>query len=158
MSTLAYRPALSVAAFPTRGSLVPCRGVVARDGCAPAPRPRVRLGRLDKWHKDAHSRRTVGARFFGPFKKKDATTVVEPAPDVAPEPEAEAETAKRQVPSVEDELCAVCLDLEREYAMIPCGHRCLCRGCFDQILGTEAPRCPMCNTFLQGAGGLRVYG
>jgi hypothetical protein len=82
----------------------------------------------------------------------------EPAPDVAPEPEAEAETAKRQVPSVEDELCAVCLDLEREYAMIPCGHRCLCRGCFDQILGTEAPRCPMCNTFLQGAGGLRVYG
>jgi hypothetical protein len=91
MSTLAYQPAHRPAAFPTRGSLVPRRGVVARGGCAPAPRPRVRLGRLDKWHEDAHSRRTVGARFFGPFKKKDATTVVEPAPDVAPEPTPEPE-------------------------------------------------------------------
>jgi len=85
MSTLAYRPAL-IAASPPRASLAPRRGPVARaaPSVSVAPSPRVRLG---VGHRGAQSSRIVRARFFGPFKRKDATTAVEPAPTPTPEPE-----------------------------------------------------------------------
>ena len=89
MSTLAYRPAL-IAASPPRASLAPQRGagrVTTAPSVSVAPSPRVRSIRLGVGHRGAQSSRIVRARFFGPFKRKDATTAVEPAPTPTPEPE-----------------------------------------------------------------------
>lgn len=83
MTTLAYRPAVVA----PRASFAPRRGPVARaaPSVSVAPSPRVSLGLAG--HRGAQSSRIVRARFFGPFKRKDATTAVEPAPTPTPEPE-----------------------------------------------------------------------
>ena len=49
--------------------------------------------------------------------------------------------------------CVVCLSGEREHAIVPCGHRCLCRGC-AMLYGAGA-RCPLCRG--PSVGVLRVY-
>ena len=38
--------------------------------------------------------------------------------------------------------CVVCLDGVPSYAVVPCGHRCLCKGC----RGAAARECPVCRT------------
>ena len=83
MTTLAYRPAVVA----PRASFAPRRGPVARaaPSVSVAPSPRVSLGLAG--HRGAQSSRIVRARFFGPFKREDATTAVEPAPTPTPEPE-----------------------------------------------------------------------
>ena len=40
-------------------------------------------------------------------------------------------------------ICVICMDNEREIALTPCGHRCLCPGC-AQLLKTNL--CPVCQT------------
>lgn len=48
-------------------------------------------------------------------------------------------------PEVKDEqLCVICLENEKRYAVIPCGHLCLCVCCADLIRGSG--QCPICMT------------
>ena len=47
--------------------------------------------------------------------------------------------------------CCVCLDGEPTYAVIPCGHRCLCAGC----RGAATRECPVCRTPAQGT--VRIF-
>ena len=53
----------------------------------------------------------------------------------------------------EEELreCVVCLDGEPTFAVVPCGHRCLCEGC----RGAAARECPLCRGPSQGT--MRIY-
>ena len=47
--------------------------------------------------------------------------------------------------------CCVCLDDTPTFAVLPCGHRCLCAGC----LGAAARECPVCRTPSQGT--VRIF-
>ena len=46
--------------------------------------------------------------------------------------------------------CAVCLDGDAEYAVIPCGHRCLCASCIKAV-----SECPVCMAAMTAV--LRVF-
>ena len=46
--------------------------------------------------------------------------------------------------------CAVCLDGDAEYAVIPCGHRCLCASCIKAV-----SECPVCRGTMTDV--LRVF-
>ena len=52
--------------------------------------------------------------------------------------------------SDDDTVCIICLDKSKEYAIIPCGHWCVCRDCVEKIT-----RCPVCRTRKENA--LRIY-
>lgn len=46
-------------------------------------------------------------------------------------------------------LCVICLDQTiAPYAMVPCGHQCLCITCKDLIKPSKQ-KCPMCNGAIQ---------
>ena len=55
--------------------------------------------------------------------------------------------------TVEAELreCVVCLDGEPTYAVLPCGHRCLCAGCRE----AAARECPLCRAPANGT--VRIF-
>lgn len=40
----------------------------------------------------------------------------------------------------EDNECVVCLESKKEYAVVPCGHLCLCEGCIPNL-----KECPICR-------------
>ena len=46
--------------------------------------------------------------------------------------------------------CTICLDGDAEYAVIPCGHRCLCASCIKAV-----SECPMCRGTMTAV--LRVF-
>ena len=46
--------------------------------------------------------------------------------------------------------CAICLDDDAEYAVVPCGHRCLCENCSKAV-----SQCPVCRGAI--AAVLRVF-
>ena len=46
--------------------------------------------------------------------------------------------------------CAVCLDGNAEYAVVPCGHRCLCASCIKAV-----SECPVCRGTMTDV--LRVF-
>lgn len=46
--------------------------------------------------------------------------------------------------------CAVCLDGNAEYAVVPCGHRCLCASCIKAV-----SECPVCRGAMTAV--LRVF-
>ncbi|KAK3279491.1 hypothetical protein CYMTET_12627 [Cymbomonas tetramitiformis] len=45
-------------------------------------------------------------------------------------------------------LCVICLDAEREMALVPCGHAVLCRACSQQIT-LDSNQCPLCKLPIQ---------
>merc|ERR1712098_367062 len=46
----------------------------------------------------------------------------------------------------EDNDCAVCMDSEKTHVLVPCGHRCVCQACGDELNATDDLRkCPMCR-------------
>ena len=47
--------------------------------------------------------------------------------------------------------CAVCWDAPAEFAVVPCGHLCLCAGC----LGTASALCPICRS--PSTGTYQIY-
>jgi hypothetical protein len=102
--------------------------------------------------------------FGHPWRYRHApapTPAPKPAPKSAPEPPLCPPCAPPadDRPSVDDDrLCVICLVEERQYALLPCGHRCVCKGCFEGVLTTPTPKCPLCNTVLQHAKGVRVFG
>ena len=46
--------------------------------------------------------------------------------------------------------CAICWDGEAEYAVVPCGHRCLCANCSKAV-----SECPVCRGEI--AAVLRIF-
>ena len=63
-------------------------------------------------------------------------------------PEAELPKPASTEPTTTE--CAVCLDGNANYAVVPCGHRCLCANC-SKILS----QCPVCRTRMTAV--LRVF-
>jgi len=54
-------------------------------------------------------------------------------------------------PSPPPSECAVCWDAPAEFAVVPCGHLCLCAGC----LGSATAYCPICRT--PSTGTCQIY-
>jgi hypothetical protein len=42
-------------------------------------------------------------------------------------------------------MCVVCFDAPKEYAIVPCGHQCVCESCAEQLTETRTPMCPVCR-------------
>merc|ERR1712151_1152091 len=74
-----------------------------------------------------------------------------------PEP-AELETASTEKPESskhkkrKKKLCVICMDKEAAYAVVPCGHQCLCQTCSQQTL------CPICRGPLESTLKIFVAG
>jgi hypothetical protein len=56
-------------------------------------------------------------------------------PPAAPAPHLDAE----------ETMCVVCFDAPKEYAIVPCGHQCVCARCAEQLTETRTPMCPVCR-------------
>lgn len=49
------------------------------------------------------------------------------------------------VHETKSKLCVICLDREKEYVCLPCGHLCLCGGrCRDYVID-KSRKCPVCR-------------
>ena len=48
-------------------------------------------------------------------------------------------------PDAEETMCVVCFDAPKEYAIVPCGHQCVCGECAEQLTKTRTPMCPVCR-------------
>ncbi len=56
----------------------------------------------------------------------------------------------------EEKECVVCQENEKRCAAQPCGHRCLCIGCANELLArSEKAKCPMCRR--EAEGFLKIY-
>ena len=66
--------------------------------------------------------------------------VVPPVASAPPPPE-----------EAEESLCVVCLDAPRWYAMVPCGHQCVCETCAKEFKPKTVKKrktrkdCPVCR-------------
>ena len=95
--------------------------------------------------------------------RADTDAVSEPEPELAPEvpacvAEAEAELEELRASEFEfKDLCVVCMDAKKEYAVLPCGHVCLCAQCAEAVRCTQTPRCPMCQVPMVGEGVMKLY-
>ncbi|XP_011406381.1 PREDICTED: putative inhibitor of apoptosis [Amphimedon queenslandica] len=59
-------------------------------------------------------------------------------------------TRSQSLPEEEDKLCVVCLDNTKQYAIVPCGHLCVCHDCSQHLL-----LCPICR--IKKEDILRIY-
>lgn len=77
--------------------------------------------------------------------------IPKPAP-VDPRP-IQASSKINAVP-IETEECAVCMEVQKTHAFVPCGHRCVCVGCSEAIM-KSSKKCPLCNQV--SACAIKVY-
>ena len=69
-------------------------------------------------------------------------------PDAVPA-EAGAPVAEPKVVAVQVvEKCVICMDEEADFLIIPCGHKCGCRGCLNHLKDSSG-KCPICRTQIQ---------
>jgi len=45
----------------------------------------------------------------------------------------------------EESTCSICLSAPASMAFVPCGHRCLCPTCAEELTGDMRRRCPQCR-------------
>ena len=57
--------------------------------------------------------------------------------------------------SSDEPLCCICLQEARDFAMIPCGHLCVCSACNTELVSRPQLRCPLCRT--ESTGTLRIW-
>ena len=57
--------------------------------------------------------------------------------------------------AVEDAECCVCMEAAKSHSFIPCGHRCVCETCADNIM-TTTKECPVCRGISMLA--CKIYG
>ena len=50
-----------------------------------------------------------------------------------------------------DSTCVICLEARRDIALLPCGHVCVCSGCFAQL---PSAQCPLCRQEIHGTAPL----
>lgn len=55
----------------------------------------------------------------------------------------------------EGDNCIICLSKKISYAIIPCGHYCLCEDCKIECENEQEEICPVCRTIIQGF--LKIY-
>jgi hypothetical protein len=60
-----------------------------------------------------------------------------------------APTTPAPHPDAEETMCVVCFDAPKEYAIVPCGHQCVCARCAEQLTKTRTPTCPVCREPIQ---------
>lgn len=41
-------------------------------------------------------------------------------------------------------LCAICMDEKADFLVVPCGHKCGCKKCLEQLI-----QCPICRTKIE---------
>eukprot|EP00960_Hanusia_phi_P057492 763583-Hanusia_phi.AAC.3 len=56
----------------------------------------------------------------------------------------EAVEERARARAQEGQVCVVCMEGIAEWALVPCGHKCLCEGCKE---GASARACPMCRSY-----------
>ena len=109
---------------------------------------------------DAKVKRRVASALSasgGPASSEDAELVAEMlrlVPGRRPSAEAVLASAVLSETAAAAELvreCVVCLDAEPTFAVLPCGHRCLCAGC----RGAAAQACPLCRKPTDGT--VRIF-
>jgi hypothetical protein len=44
----------------------------------------------------------------------------------------------------DDTLCVICITNEKDTAVLPCRHMCLCKGCAQELM-RHTPKCPVCR-------------
>lgn len=59
-----------------------------------------------------------------------------------------ASAAFNSVETDDDNTCVICLTEDRDTAVMPCRHLCLCKGCADE-LRKHTPKCPVCRGPIQ---------
>jgi len=42
-------------------------------------------------------------------------------------------------------MCVICLSVPKTHAFVPCGHRCVCLPCGNDVLKQASPFCPICR-------------
>ena len=47
--------------------------------------------------------------------------------------------------SDEKDLCCICMENKSESVFVPCGHRCVCFNCGDNIIKSQNKKCPICQ-------------
>ena len=47
--------------------------------------------------------------------------------------------------SPKDVSCIICLQSQRDYAFVPCGHLCICKDCAISVANLD-DRCPICRS------------
>ena len=116
-------------------------------------------------HSD-YSRCVMPASF--PWACSTGVGIVPPPPGLALQPagwgsklqdnaeqfEAKAATEMKD-PAEGKGLCAVCMDKPNEYAVVPCGHKCLCEDCVEAVRQTQRI-CPMCRRDFQDI--IKIFG
>ena len=45
----------------------------------------------------------------------------------------------------EKDLCCICMENKSESVFVPCGHRCVCFNCGDNIIKSQNKKCPICQ-------------
>jgi hypothetical protein len=48
------------------------------------------------------------------------------------------------VESDDDALCVICITNDKDTAVLPCRHMCLCKGCAQELM-RHTPKCPVCR-------------
>ena len=66
-----------------------------------------------------------------------------------------AASSSQDATPAEATTCVVCIGEAATHALVPCGHRCLCEACADQIMRSRK-RCPLCQTDVTMQ--LRIFG
>jgi hypothetical protein len=46
--------------------------------------------------------------------------------------------------------CVVCLESTPHYVFVPCGHHCVCLGCYDKLTQSNYTNCVMCRSKIVG--------
>ena len=54
-------------------------------------------------------------------------------------------TSPGATPSPTEKLCVICDDAPAAWALLPCGHRCLCSGCVVNYEDYSNCLCPLCR-------------
>ena len=90
----------------------------------------------------------AGKLFIRDSNSKNGTwkKIVEPFPITIASPDLKLGTTILRVREADRifQSCCVCLDLEVQVVLAPCGHLCLCIKCSDKI-----SRCPICRRFVK---------
>mmetsp|Transcript_4755 Transcript_4755/g.5773 ORF Transcript_4755/g.5773 Transcript_4755/m.5773 type:complete len:362 (-) Transcript_4755:18-1103(-) len=54
-----------------------------------------------------------------------------------------------------EKACVICLDATPDYRFKPCGHACICFGCYDEQPFYQKSNCPLCRMKIEKASPLR---
>jgi len=121
--------------------------------------PRGRYGNASSQHlppgpKACASRRPLGADCRVPVHIQTINaladrgrhcTAADETPQVGIQSAAPASAGDRPSIDEEEQVCVICLAQPKTHAFVPCGHRCVCQGCGEEMMNSEHAACPICR-------------